>query len=65
MRNHILIRDDELGQYRRITDEDRERLAPDPDGDLYALVRDPSEFVCLVVADKRLCDFPVPHEHLS
>lgn len=61
--HHVLIRDDELGQYRRIVPEDRERLVVCPDGDLYRVVNDPSPAICLVVDGERLCDFPVPHRH--
>ena len=62
--HHVLIRDDELAQYRRITPEDKDRLVVCPDGDLYRVVNDPATFVCLVNADgERLCDFPIPHDH--
>lgn len=60
---HVLIRDDDLGQYRGIVEEDRERLVMCPDGDLYRVVRDPNPNVCLLADGERLCDFPVPHEH--
>ena len=59
--NHILIRDDTLGQYRRIAPNDKLEVCFD--GDLYRVVNDPSPYVCLVNGDERLCDFPVPHEH--
>ena len=61
--HHVLIRDDELGQYRRIVPEDKDRLVVCPDGDLYRVVSDPGQYVCLFRDGERLCDFPVPHEH--
>ena len=62
--HHVLIRDDSLGQYRRIRPEDKDRLVVCPDGDLYRVVSDPSPYVCLLNADEeRLCNFPEPHEH--
>ena len=60
--HHVLIRDDELGQYRRITEDDRERLVVCPDGDLYRVVNDPETEICMEWDGERLCDFPVPHE---
>ena len=66
--HHTLIRDDELGQYRAILEEDRDRLVVCPDGDLYRVVSllQPVEHVCRLDTDGwRLCDFPIPHEHLS
>ena len=62
--HHVLIRDDDLGQYRKISAEDQARLVVCPDGDLYRVVSDPAPMVCLLRAGERLCDFPVPHEHL-
>lgn len=61
--HHVLIRDDELGQYRRITEDDKDRLVVCEDGDLYRVVSDPSPYVCLLDGDERLCNFPIPHEH--
>lgn len=65
MRHHVLIRDDDLGQYRKITADDKDRLEVCADGDLYRLVRDPAPNVCLLVHGERLCDYPVPHEHVT
>jgi hypothetical protein len=60
--HHVLIRDDELGQYRRIREGDNLEVCFD--GDLYRVVSDPSRFVCLLnAADERLCNYPEPHEH--
>jgi hypothetical protein len=62
--HHVLIRDDELAQYRRITEEDKDRLVVCPDGDLYRVVDDAAPMVCLLNDDgERLCDFSVPHDH--
>ena len=60
---HVLIRDDDLAQYRRIVPEDKDRLVVCADGDLYRVVSDPNRYICLLDAGERLCDFPVPHEH--
>ena len=68
MHNHVLIRDDALGQYRRITEADRDRLEVCPDGDLYRVVRlpEPMTSVCRLDTDGwRLCDFSIPHEHVT
>ena len=61
--HHVLIRDDELAQYRRPVPEDRARMVVCPDGDLYRVVDDPEPFICLLRGGERLCDFPIPHEH--
>ena len=59
--HHVLIRDDSLGQYRRIRPDDNLEVCFD--GDLYRVVNDPSPYVCLLNGEERLCNFPEPHEH--
>lgn len=58
--HRVLIRDDELGQFRRISEDD----APLPkDPVMYRVVNEPAHDVCLLWNGERLCSYPVPHEH--